>query len=223
MPISARVLPRFPINVVGVGAIQVDKRNGIYTISQNPFYPLGDAPIDGKIYGRMNSVWIEINQGIPDAPDDGLIYGRVSGGWTQVGQGDVEEAPVDNTHYVRRNENWEPGTDAFATPAALSAGLNTKVGEAPADGLSYARDGSVPGWVPALDMFPPASIIPLTDNQLVIEKTSDTMLTFKLRGSDGVIRTFAMTMTDPGGGGDVSLDFTDGDNAVFVAAVEDPF
>lgn len=58
--LAARVIPKFPINVVGVGSITVDKTNGIYRIGNNPFYPLGDAPIDDVTYGRLNAGWTQV-------------------------------------------------------------------------------------------------------------------------------------------------------------------
>lgn len=48
-----------------------------------------DAPYDGKLYGRMNSSWVEVSGGgsgtggIPDAPADGKIYARKDNSWVE--------------------------------------------------------------------------------------------------------------------------------------------
>lgn len=43
--------------------------------------------------------------------------------------------------------------------------------------------------------FPPASIAPTVNGELVVEATSNTSLTFKLKGSDGTVRTGAITLS----------------------------
>ena len=68
--LQARVLPKFPTAVVGVGGIQITKQNGVYTFSQNPLYPLADAPADGLMYGRLNNTWQEISTGFSIDWDD---------------------------------------------------------------------------------------------------------------------------------------------------------
>lgn len=42
---------------------------------------------------------------------------------------------------------------------------------------------------------PPASITPTNDGDLVIQATSNTTLTFKYKGSDGTIRSGAITLS----------------------------
>ena len=42
---------------------------------------------------------------------------------------------------------------------------------------------------------PSASITPANNGNLVVEKTSNTTLTFKLKGSDGVVRTGTITLS----------------------------
>ena len=58
--LAARVIPQFPINVQGKGNISIEKKNGIYTFYNNPFYPLGDAPTDGNTWGRQDGGWTQI-------------------------------------------------------------------------------------------------------------------------------------------------------------------
>jgi len=104
--LQGRVIPKFPINVVGRGAIQIDKKNGIYVFTQNPFYPLGDAPDDGLIYGRAYGEWVQtigkdtfdttiaglnddIAAKVGEAPVDGQVYGRrgSDASWVTVDMG----------------------------------------------------------------------------------------------------------------------------------------
>jgi hypothetical protein len=51
---------------------------------------LGDAPNDGKSYGRKNQVWSEIViPPFPEAPTDGALYGRKSASWTVPAVADI--------------------------------------------------------------------------------------------------------------------------------------
>lgn len=55
------------------------------------------------------------------------------------------------------------------------------------------RDGSLPIAGP-LTFSPSASADPVLNGQVTIELTDDTTLTFKARGSDGVVRSAALTL-----------------------------
>lgn len=48
--------------------------------------------------------------------------------------------------------------------------------------------------IAAAIQYPIASTTPTINGQLVVEKTSNTVLTFKLKGSDGTVRTATMTL-----------------------------
>ena len=89
---------------------------------------IGEAPNDGKQYGRQSEGWTEItatgggpattddltegstNKYFPEAPTDGKQYARQSEGWTEVaasgGGGGIDEAPEDGGVYGRSNGGW---------------------------------------------------------------------------------------------------------------------
>jgi len=46
----------------------------------------------------------------------------------------------------------------------------------------------------SLSLLPPASVAPTELGQLVIEATSNTTVTLKLMGTDGVVRSVALTL-----------------------------
>ncbi len=48
-----------------------------------------------------------------------------------------------------------------------------------------------------LTLQPSSDIDPTENGQLVIEATTDSLLTFKLKGSDGVIRSGTLTLGNP--------------------------
>jgi hypothetical protein len=67
---------------------------------------------------------------------------------------------------------------------------------------------------------PPVSIDPIGNGNLVIEATTNLLLTFKYRGTDGVVRIFEMPLMEPAVQTGV-LDFRKKENAVYLALLED--
>lgn len=47
---------------------------------------IGDAPNDGKTYGRKSSSWVDLagGSGIAEAPNDGNPYARQSAAWLSI-------------------------------------------------------------------------------------------------------------------------------------------
>jgi hypothetical protein len=95
---------------------------------------IGEAPVDGRIYGRTNSSWIACppespadnnyymrrnntwvipppGPPFPEAPTDGEIYGRKNSAWAIIppggGGGGIPEAPYDAYQYARYNGQWK--------------------------------------------------------------------------------------------------------------------
>ncbi len=240
--ITARVIPRFPIAVVGVGGITIHKQNGIYTFALNPFYPLGDAPHDNKVYGRINGTWTVV---VGEAPTDGEIYGRrgSDGTWQLVsaaGGGGGDWADITGKPSV-----FPPDIEMVDDRVAqlLQAGANVTIDyndpsgaitisstasgfpEAPGGGRVYARRGSDASWQTALPQMLPVADMPTAPGQITMEMTDDNVVTFRLCGSDGIVRSFEMPMAEPvvPGPAGPSLDLGDPNNAVLIAALEDPF
>jgi hypothetical protein len=48
-----------------------------------------------------------------------------------------------------------------------------------------------------LVLAPGSSVTPTENGELVIEATSNTLLTFKLKGSDGIVRSGTLTLGNP--------------------------
>jgi hypothetical protein len=67
---------------------------------------------------------------------------------------------------------------------------------------------------------PPVSIDPISNGNLVIEATNNLLLTFKYRGTDGVVRIFEMPLMEPAVATAV-LDFRKKENTAFLAVLED--
>ncbi len=76
-----------------INAIGELKKKGVEvaTVEDIPTVPVGEAPQDGKNYGRKNAGWVEIAEGggggIPEAPEDGKKYGRKNAGWEEITEG----------------------------------------------------------------------------------------------------------------------------------------
>jgi hypothetical protein len=107
-------------------------------IGNLPDDPIGEAPEDGKLYGRQDGDWLEVpaptGGGLEDAPADGLPYIRQDAAWQPLDLPDppepgVPEAPQDGTLYARRDAEWAPVPDA--PPPGIE--------EAPVDDSLYAR------------------------------------------------------------------------------------
>lgn len=123
---------------------------------------------------------------------------------------------------VSANTTGQPSTPADGDVYLLPAGKSgADWGGMSVSALAYYRDGAWeeiaprPGWtafvqdVGALTLFdgagwrdlstlkfrPIASIAPSMNGELVIEATSDTSLTFKFKGSDGIVRSGALTLS----------------------------
>ena len=65
------------------------RENAAWTVVPDP--GIADAPIDNKEYARLNGSWVEIPEdqtGVPEAPiGTGKIYGRKDASWVQVNSG----------------------------------------------------------------------------------------------------------------------------------------
>ena len=64
--------------------------------------PIGDAPSDGSVYGRLNGTWAIPPPGVPEAPNDGLLYARNNLGWAAI----FGDAPSNGYNYGRYNGSW---------------------------------------------------------------------------------------------------------------------
>lgn len=71
------------------------------------------------------------------------------------------------------------------TVPVLRAGINS----------AGTRTDKFQAWADGkVSQFPPASATPATNGELVVEATSNTTITFKLKGSDGTVRTGTITL-----------------------------
>lgn len=74
-------------------------------------------------------------------------------------------------------------------------GTVTSVTGATANGFIVSVINSTTNPVLSVLMHPDTSASPVSNGDLVIEATSNTMLTFKYKGSDGVIRVGELDLT----------------------------
>ena len=135
---------------------------------------------------------------------DTAIYGALNS--------KVNEAQSNGVRYVRRNAAWEP------------AAIQT---DAPTDGLQYARSNS--GWVQVVDPgssitdMPPSTATPTVNGEVTLEATTNSLLTWKYKGTDGVVRYFHMPLAEDAGPGpgpaDGEMDFTTEDASALIAVL----
>ena len=104
---------------------------------------------------------------------------------------------MDNQRDLRFAELNANGTNylAFKAPAAVTTTTTFTLPDGDgADGQVLKTDGSgTLAWANAL--IPAASIDPVNNGDLVVEATSNTTITFKLKGSDGTVRTGTITLS----------------------------
>lgn len=76
---------------------------------------LDDAPIDGNMYSRKSGAWVQDNalDTTYDNSLSGLTSTNVKDAIDELQDIKVEEAPVDNNLYARRNEAWEQVVPPF--------------------------------------------------------------------------------------------------------------
>lgn len=67
--------------------------------------PIGEAPVDGELYGRQDGEWEIVVADVEEAPTDGEQYVRKNAAWEAVSV-DVNEAPIDGLTYGRKNAAW---------------------------------------------------------------------------------------------------------------------
>jgi microcystin-dependent protein len=99
---------------------------------------IGEAPMDGQLYGRERGQWEPITPpdlggAVPEAPADGNLYGRIDFNWQIIpppNQQGIPDAPIDGRLYGRENASWTQ--------------VPPNISDAPADGNPYARKNS--GW-----------------------------------------------------------------------------
>ena len=62
-------------------------------------------------------------------------------------------------------------------------------------GIGAATHRLSSGYIVDLHLYPAASVTPTTNGELAIQATSDTSLTFKLKGTDGTVRSGSITLS----------------------------
>lgn len=147
--------PELPIPISGVDGLQEVLTDIVDDIETLDDTKLGDAPSDGKTYGRKNAAWepaagaAQISDSAPAVADDATFWWDSDAGglyiryrdvdsvaWIQVGGSAlvnaIGEAPIDGKQYARKDADWSE--------------VESAVEEAPLDGEQYVRqDGA---WEP---------------------------------------------------------------------------
>jgi hypothetical protein len=131
-----------------------------------------------------------------DAPD--LVFRKARGSLstpTSVGNNDVQMRihayGYDGTEYVQGGNMGFISTDADANG---KFDLKTRVSDTLATRISVNSDGDTKIHQDLI-LNPSSSVTPPSNGDLMIEATSDTSLTFKFKGSDGTVRSVAITLS----------------------------
>lgn len=66
------------------------------------------SPEDYLLKDDANQLYQPKGNYIEDAPIDDKVYGRLNGEWSIIEQGNIEDAPADNILYSRYNNDWDP-------------------------------------------------------------------------------------------------------------------
>lgn len=86
---------------------------------------LGEAPINGTIYGRKDAGWTAVPAaGIPDAPSDGTSYARKNAAWAAI----TSSGALGSLGYARRTSNQSPIGTAKVDLTSLTATVTVGTG-----------------------------------------------------------------------------------------------
>lgn len=71
------------------------------------------SPEDYLLKDDANQLYQPKGNYIEDAPIDDKVYGRLNGEWSIIEQGNIEDAPADNILYSRYNNDWNPSIGQY--------------------------------------------------------------------------------------------------------------
>ena len=111
--------------------------SGIAQILNKPSVIDGDAPSDGKNYGRKDAAWSEIEPGGVTQISAGtnVTISPVGGTGAVTVNTDIGEAPNDGLQYARQSEAWTEVTGAIAIVDTTS--INTNFAISPDTGTMF--------------------------------------------------------------------------------------
>jgi len=159
------------------------------------------ASIDSKLTIKGNedeSVKLILSQATnaSDAPD--LVFRKARGTVGTPASVQSNDAQMrihayghDGTEYVEGGNMGFISTDADANG---NFDLKTRVSDTLATRLSVNSDGDTKIHQDLIQT-PSSSVTPVTNGELMVEATNNTTLTFKLKGSDGTVRTGTITLS----------------------------
>lgn len=135
--------------ITGTLSAQTDLQNALNALADAIALKIGEAPNDGKKYGRQSLGWAEITE-------NAATWGNIGG--TLADQTDLStaissklsDAPNDGNYYARRNGAWAVApsgggtawgsiTGTLSAQTDLATALNAKLSDAPNDGQEYVR------------------------------------------------------------------------------------
>jgi hypothetical protein len=165
----------------GVNRFRIDEQGNIY--GQNGYYSIVNSYVTaGRFAGSSGKVVLYDGGGFPALAlasganifwETGTtIAGSRNVGFVKSGNGEI---------------GINDGTNAGTTWKDLRLGNLTASGTVTSTGMIQTSSDIV--------FAPSSTITPTINGQVTIEKTSNTSLTFKLKGSDGVVRTGSITLS----------------------------
>lgn len=131
-----------------------------------------------------------------DAPD--LVFRKARGSLSSLASVQANDVQMrihaygyDGTEYIQGGNMGFISTDGDANG---KFDLKTRVSGTLASRFSITSNGDT--YVSQdLILTPSSSVAPANNGELVVEATNDTTLTFKLKGSDGTVRTASITLS----------------------------
>ncbi len=148
------------------------------------FYHLYVTSYSGALHGYVTSgqMAFESIEATPTPNTDGSLPSRILLSWTKSGTCDQNASFYNSGGFPTLDLDNSQGTGiAIEAPGVVR--------------LVQNFDGSLANvHCAAITSAPPASITPTVNGEMVFELTSDTTLTIKVKGSDGTVRSVALTL-----------------------------
>jgi hypothetical protein len=129
----------------------------------------------------------------------GLYAGYLADGVTKRGAGRISARSRSATLTVNTEmsfDTWNGATNVWDQKLLID-GVGNAINPGASDlvishGAATAR--WLKGWYGNVSVFPAASVTPTVNGEVTFQLTSNTQLTFKVKGSDGVVRSASVTL-----------------------------
>jgi len=171
--------------------------------------------LNGTYYYKIsasdgNTGWTKVSSEVSGTVDGGITYGTINVSWTAV-TGATKYRVWRGTSSGGENQYYETTSTSISDNGSLTFNSATPptyttayINKITASGNSWFLGGNVgigkvtPNYKchisGTLGFNPGTSVTPANNGDVVIEATNNTTLTFKLKGSDGTVRSATLTL-----------------------------